>query len=266
MATDMDYDGKKLFSKYDPITEDGKALMLQPFYPIINTDRDKSIKHTFIDFSYNDNPVIKIGSVNADIVETEILLQSELIEIKNESSKMDSVLDHLNKKFTKLAEIEGDKSREKGPYSNIDGTKVSKFDMDYSNIDGLDQHMIDRKIITKINLMSSYIAVDGRIGPGHYIITNSKTNEFLLNLYGKYGGYDRLTYAVDDQLEDGKVVMGRKNDERQPGIILAIYENSLENVVYNEERKLCVNFKYSFTSVGFHPEKQYYTMYIKNKF
>ena len=108
MATDMDYDGKRLFSKYDPITEDGKALMIQPFYSIINTDQDKPIKHIFIDFKYDEKetidnvvyPVIK----GPDIVETEIPLHAEMIEIRNDN-KMDSVLEHLNKEFTKRAEI-----------------------------------------------------------------------------------------------------------------------------------------------------------------
>ena len=73
-------------------------------------------------------------------------------------------------------------------------------------------------------------------------------------------------FIVDEQLEDGRLILGRKNDFSQPGIILVINENSLKDIVYNNDEKPFVNLIYSFTEVGFHSEKQFLTINIKNKF
>jgi hypothetical protein len=150
---------------------------------------------------------------------------------------------------------------------------VSKFDIDMKVLIDSSQNplggnvelAIQRKIIARINSCSNFIATSGRIGAGQFIITNKLTNEYLTQVFMNVGHF---LFIVDDRLENGTVIMGRKNDISQPGISLIINENSLNNIVYNKEDidEQIFNLKYGFSIAGFYPEKQFYTLYIKNKF
>jgi hypothetical protein len=68
---------------------------------------------------------------------------------------------------------------------------------------------------------------------------------------------------ADNSLEDDEIIVGRKNSIEQPGIISVIDNNSLQNIVYNEEGNRCVDLSYGLYTIGFYPEKQYLTLKIK---
>lgn len=104
-----------------------------------------------------------------------------------------------------------------------------------------------RKLYTKILSMQSSIAVNGRIGPGNFIIMNS----ILYNLLSKHTSFNRTRTAhvhIDDYI-DTHIIVGRVNDSVvQPGIVF----------VY------CVKDKqWNIVDIGFYPEKQY-TMFKYN--
>lgn len=240
--------------QYDVDTDIGKILECQSLYTVIKTDREDSIKLMILDYrKLNEN------DYGVELMENEIVLHRKLIELKNDS--ISSVINYLNNEFVKLAEIQGDKNNhlELDYEELVASCDLPQFNHTENDLDLL----IKRRILTKFIFSSNLIATKGRIGPSQYMISNKKTNEFLLE-------NEVLTsenkFIVDTQLEEGKVILGRKTQMDQPGIILTINENSFNDIVYNEEGKKCVNLLYSFSKIGYNPEKQYLTMNIKNKF
>jgi hypothetical protein len=248
-----------LDTTHSPKTEIGKYLELQPFYNIIVTDRVDSIKIMFVDFKYNKD-TSGLGVVSSDIFTNEIHLKKEFVEIKDDNIH-ESLSNFLNEEFLKIVERLADKNR-----NSKDSPMNGEFDMDYAKIiEELpiqDPNLLTRKVVAKINNLSNWIATTCRIGPGQFIITNSITNEFLLKTYNNSQLY-RL--FVSNSLESGKIIMGRKNSFDQQGILLVLNENSLNDIGY-KNGKSYVNLIYAFSINGFYPEKNYYSMYIKNKF
>jgi hypothetical protein len=250
---------EKIEGIYDLKTEEGNLLLSQPLYNIVSTDQDSSVKIFIIDF--NDS-----GGRFAmpELFEKEIFMKKELVEIKNDN-KIESISDFLNQKFVEILQDLSDKSR------NLEDIKDNnyKFDIDeiLESVKEREDYKIQivRKIIARINNVSNWIATRGRIGPAHYIITGKETNRFLLEQLDSINFHLSIfRFFVDERIAEGKIIMGRKNDFDLPGILLILNENSLSDLVYNEEGKLCVNLIYAFSANGFAPEKQYYTILLKN--
>jgi hypothetical protein len=118
------------------------------------------------------------------------------------------------------------------------------FDLDtsYANgtLGGETTHAVQRKLITKIAHASNYIATEGRVGPAQYLIqtvvlvlhfkislvtqlTRSKMNgQGQLYPVGSIGD---ISIYIDPYMKynDNRVVLGRKNNPDQPGIIFVPY-------------------------------------------
>lgn len=235
---------------YSLLTEEGQKLKSQPLYNILSTDKEDYIITTILDFHYDGHESKELSLVTVD---KEIFLKEELIEIKNDDM-ISSIEDYLNNEFIRLAEIEGEKNK--------------VYDIDYKELLEKNSHQFilsNRTVVTKLNFMSFYIATEGRIGKGDFLISNEKTNKFILNCFDDAQNSNNFKLIVDKGLEDGKIIMGRKNDFSQPGIILILNENSFKNIVYKDNKQY-VNLIYSFSLEGLKSEKQYLIINIKNKF
>ena len=96
------------------------------------------------------------------------------------------------------------------------------------------------KDISKINIYirnaKNYIATDGRIG----FATNMLVSEDNFEKYNLKNVCEELKFDVlfDDSVKD--VILYRKNNIDQPGLVLFIHED-----------------KYEFVDIGFYPEKQF---------
>jgi hypothetical protein len=145
--------------------------------------------------------------------------------------------------------------------------------------------LLYRKMFTKIINCSNYIAVNGRIGLAHFVITNEKTHRLLFN---RLDDIRELRFYVSNELEDSDMIIGRKNDSTQPGILLFFNESDAdiakrvfsEQDPYGEEdwenndvkdirlttigEKKYINLPYEFISTGFFPEKQFFYIKIIN--
>jgi hypothetical protein len=120
------------------------------------------------------------------------------------------------------------------------------FDLDtsYANgtLGGETTHAVQRKLITKIAHASNYIATEGRVGPAQYLITNGGLGAALQDIAGytinplrsKMNGQGQLypvgsigdiSIYIDPYMKynDNRVVLGRKNNPDQPGIIFVPY-------------------------------------------
>lgn len=207
---------------------------------------------------------------NLTSVKDEKELETELIEIK-EGDLPGSITDFLNKKFVQMAREEGYKNRDFKEIPRDEDGEI-RFDIDVEKIredlkkhppiDNNFENPILRRVISRLNMAGSWIAVTGRIGPGNFIICNESTYDYLKKIFDSVS-YTYFKMFADNSLDDDEIIVGRKNSLENPGIISVIDKNSLQNIVYNEDGNRCVDLSYGLYAIGFYPEKQYLTLKIK---
>ena len=76
-----------------------------------------------------------------------------------------------------------------------------------------------RKIITKANLCSNVIAMEGRIGPSKTIIVGKANWIYFREIESRYGSIN-MKVIYDDKINPNKVVVLRNGTKSDPGIIL----------------------------------------------
>ena len=116
----------------------------------------------------------------------------------------DEVVDFLNKN------TQNTKSKSNGPFSSLDVTLQGDFDTDY------------RKIITKIQMCSSIIAMEGRIASGTSILYGKKLIPYINYTINQFdsNNINGLIAHYSDLVDDDKVIVCRGNEINQPGLLL----------------------------------------------
>ena len=177
-----------------------------------------------------------------------------------------------------------------GSIPAINGGVASIFDLDTSyvlangGIGGETTHAVQRKLITKLAHASNYIATEGRIGPAQFAITNGGLAASLMDIAGytvnpvksKLNGQGQL-YPVGtigeiqiyvdpyQRYNDNRIVLGRKNNPDQPGLIFVPYLMAQSISVISEATfapRMLLRSRYAITDVGFFPEKQFMAIYV----
>lgn len=167
-------------------------------------------------------------------------------------------------KITELGKYNRESNIENQKY-NISITKLKK--------EVKESYTIARKIISKILMSGNNIAMNGRIGPAQYLISNSKTYDYIMNylthieiIYDNNNvKIGNMIYYVDDAVQDDVIVFGRKNKIEQTGVhclILTDDEGYVQYQQINNPYSLSTKFVlfYEIIDVGFTPEKQYMTI------
>ena len=151
---------------------------------------------------------------------------------------------------------------------------------------GETKQTLQRGLITKIRTASNFIATEGRVGPASYIVTNgllaavlTEGANYELNkvdssvnspgqLYpaGKVAG---MTIYVDPYMlyNDNRILIGRKNNPDQPGVIFVPYLMAQSVKLISEATfapRMLLRSRYAVTEVGFFPQKQYMTIYVND--
>jgi hypothetical protein len=172
------------------------------------------------------------------------------------------------------------------------GSAVTIFDLDTEYaatanvLGGETTHAVQRKLITKIAHASNYIATEGRVGPAQYLITNGGLAASLQDIAGytinpvksKLNGQGQLypvgsigdiSIYVDPYMRynDNRIVLGRKNNPDQPGIIFVPYLMAQSISVISEATfapRMLLRSRYAVTEVGWYPQKQYMTITVKD--
>ena len=172
------------------------------------------------------------------------------------------------------------------------GAAVTIFDLDTDYaatanvLGGETTHAVQRKLITKIAHASNYIATEGRVGPAQYLITNGGLAAALQDIAGytvnpvksKLNGQGQLypvgsigdiSIYVDPYMRynDNRIVLGRKNNPDQPGIIFVPYLMAQSISVISEATfapRMLLRSRYAVTEVGWYPQKQYMTITVKD--
>lgn len=246
---------------------------------------------------------IAVGTIEV----SSALRRTEIEDIKANTGmdivqKMESILvNELSQTISKqiVAKIfeMGDLNRSSAPlytgsatFAGI--TSPTIFDLDTSyvtaggGIGGETTHAVQRKLITKIAHASNYIATEGRVGPAQYIITNGGLAAALQDIAGytinpvkskmnasgqlyPVGSIGDISIYVDPYMRynDNRIVLGRKNNPDQPGIIFVPYLMAQSISVISEATfapRMLLRSRYAVAEVGWFPQKQFMTIKVKD--
>jgi len=148
-------------------------------------------------------------------------------------------------------------------------------------------HAVQRKLITKMVHASNYIATEGRVGPAQFAVTNGGLAAALMDIAGytinptksKINGSGQLypvgqigdiQIYVDPYMKynDNKIVLGRKNNPDQPGIIFVPYLMAQSINIISEATfapRLLLRSRYAIAEVGWYPQKQFMTISVVDR-
>jgi hypothetical protein len=172
--------------------------------------------------------------------------------------------------------------------TSVSATASTIFDLDTAYVNGMNggetTHAVQRKLITKIAHASNYIATEGRVGPAQYLVTNGGLAAALQDIAGytinplksKLNGQGQLypvgsigdiAIYVDPYMRynDNRIVLGRKNNPDQPGIIFVPYLMAQSISVISEATfapRMLLRSRYAVAEVGWFPQKQFMTLVV----
>lgn len=235
-----------------------------------------------------------------DIEITSALKRTEIEDIKASTGmdivqKLESVLinelsQNISKEIVEKVKELAEKNRASYTVPKVAG--VSKFDFDVDSYltnsapGGETTHSIQRKLISKVNNGSNYIANEGRVGPAQYIVTNGNIASVLqdtatytlssipggsnLNTNGQLypvGKIGAMTLYVDPYMrwDDNRIFLGRKNSVDQPGLLFLPYLMAQSISLISEATwapRMMIRSRYAVADVGFFPEKQFLAIHV----
>lgn len=237
-----------------------------------------------------------------DIEITSALKRTEIEDIKASTGmdivqKLESVLinelsqvisKEIVENVKKLAEL--NRASHTTP-KTISGAYKFDFNVDtYLGLTGVPQgetsHSLQRKLVSKVNNASNYIANEGRVGPAQYIVTNGNIASILqdvagyiinppvgganLNTNGQLypvGKVNNMTLYVDPYMrwDDNRLFLGRKNSSDQPGLLFLPYLMAQSISLISEATwapRMLIRSRYAIADVGFFPEKQFMAIHV----
>jgi hypothetical protein len=244
---------------------------------------------------------IAVGTIEV----SSALRRTEIEDIKANTGmdivqKMESILvNELSQTISKqiVAKIfeMGSLNRQTAPLRSTFATFVAAsastiFDLNTnyagSAVTGETTHAVQRKLVTKIAHASNYIATEGRVGPAQYLITNGGLAAALQDIAGytinpvksKLNGQGQLypvgsigdiAIYVDPYMRynDNRIVLGRKNNPDQPGIIFVPYLMAQSISVISEATfapRMLLRSRYAVAEVGWFPHKQFMTIVVED--
>lgn len=241
---------------------------------------------------------IQVGTVEI----TSALKRTEIEDIKASTGmdivqKLESVLINelsqtISKEIVQKVKELGIKNRTSHTTPKV-GT-VSKFDFDVDTYIGTvapggeTTHSVQRKLVSKVNNASNYIANEGRVGPAQYVITNGNLASVLqdvasytinppvgganLNTNGQLypvGKVGNMTLYVDPYMrwDDNRIFLGRKNSVDQPGLLFLPYLMAQSISLISEATwapRMLIRSRYAVADVGFFPDKQFMAIEVKD--
>jgi hypothetical protein len=248
-------------------------------------------------------PKVSSKTVTVGTIEvSSALRRTEIEDIKANTGldivqKMESVLVNelsqtISKQIvSKIFEM-GDLNRQSAPAfggtATITGQTIFDLDTNYvaTGPGGETTHAVQRKLITKIVHASNFLATEGRVGPAQFLVTNGGLGAALMDVAGytvnpmksKMNGTGQLypagqigdiTIYVDPYMKynDNRIVIGRKNNADQPGILFVPYLMAQSVSLISEATfapRLLLRSRYAVAEMGWYPQKQYLTITVKD--
>lgn len=241
-------------------------------------------------------PKISSKTVAVGTIEvTSALRRTEIEDIKANTGmdivqKMESILvNELSQTISKqiVAKIfeMGELNRTSAPLRG--GNPLFDLNTNYAGsgvLGGETTHAVQRKLITRIMHASNFIATEGRVGPAQYLVTNGGLAAALSDISGytinpvksklngagqlyPVGSIGDISIYVDPYMKynDNRIVLGRKNNPDQPGIIFVPYLMAQSISLISEATfapRMLLRSRYAVTEVGWFPQKQFMTIHV----
>ena len=203
---------------------------------------------------------------------------------KMESILVNELSQTISKQIvSKIFEM-GDLNRTSAPKRGTDSIFDLNTNYASGTLGGETTHAVQRKLITKIMHASNYIATEGRVGPAQYVVTNGGLAAALMDVAGytinpvkskmngagqmyPVGQIGDITIYVDPYMKynDNRIVLGRKNNPDQPGIIFVPYLMAQSISLISEATfapRMLLMSRYAVSEVGWFPQKQYMTIQV----
>lgn len=248
-------------------------------------------------------PKVSTKTVAVGTIEvTSALRRTEIEDIKANTGldivqKMESILVNelsqtISKQIVNKIFEMGDLNRQSAPLfggtATITGQTIFDLDTNYvaGGPGGETTHAVQRKLITKIIHASNFLATEGRVGPAQFLVTNGGLGAALMDVAGytvnpiksKMNGSGQLypagqigdiTIYVDPYMKfnDNRIVIGRKNNADQPGILFVPYLMAQSVSLISEATfapRLLLRSRYAVAEMGWYPQKQYLTIVVKD--
>ena len=262
-------------------------------YPMSRLEDDQT-------YSGNIGPKVSTKSISVGTIEVgSSLRRTEIEDIKANTGmdivqKMESILvNELSQTISKqiiykLFEM-GDLNRQTAPAAAWATSGQKIFDLDTAYVGsggpgGETTHAIQRKLITKMVFASNYIATEGRVGPAQFAVTNGALAASLMDIAGytinptkskingsgqlyPVGQIGEIQVYVDPYMkyDDTRILVGRKNNPDQPGIIFVPYLMAQSISIISEATfapRMLLRSRYAVSEVGWYPQKQYMTINV----
>jgi hypothetical protein len=244
---------------------------------------------------------IAVGTIEV----SSALRRTEIEDIKANTGmdivqKMESILVNelsqtISKQIVSNVFALGDNNRSSAPLktgftlygtSGVTATTIFDLDTNYSNfgVGGETTHAVQRKLITKMVHASNYIATEGRVGPAQYAVTNGGLAAALMDIAGytinptkskinasgqlyPVGQIGDIQIYVDPYMKynDNRIVLGRKNNPDQPGLIFVPYLMAQSISIISEATfapRMLLRSRYAVSEVGWYPQKQFMTISV----
>jgi hypothetical protein len=247
---------------------------------------------------------IAVGTIEV----SSALRRTEIEDIKANTGmdivqKMESILVNelsqtISKQIVSKVFEMGDLNRKNAPLIStqftpgvpgLTATTIFDLDTNYASfgVGGETTHAVQRKLITKMVHASNYIATEGRVGPAQFAVTNGGLAAALMDIAGytinptksKINGSGQLypvgqigdiQIYVDPYMKynDNRIVLGRKNNPDQPGIVFVPYLMAQSINLISEATfapRLLLRSRYAVAEVGWYPQKQFMTISVVDK-
>lgn len=222
---------------------------------------------SFVDFVYSTSTVQpNIFNKNIQLHKLEISISkylniSEMQYVNYIYSIIKKEID--NEYFKKITEL-GEKNRFNAPVNRLD-IDISKMRTEYNG----DFGTVSRRITSNCITSSNFIAVNGRCGNAHWITSNIKTYNYLINyLDSSYNNDNKINigniqYIINDSVDDDILLLGRKNTIDQSGAHCFILTDDDGYILFNEYINAGDHFNknyviyYAIEDIGISPELQY---------
>lgn len=212
---------------------------------------------------------------------------------KMESILVNELSQTISKQIiSKLFEM-GDMNRASAPGYTIPNAPTTVFDFDvdaYLTVGnapgGETSHAVQRRLVTKILHASNYLATEGRVGPAQFVVTNGRLGAALADIAGytlnpvkskvnaagqlyPMGTVGDVQIYIDPYMlySDDRMLVGRKNNPDQPGIVFVPYLMAQQISLLSEATfapRMLLRSRYAIAELGWYPQKQYMTIQVKD--
>jgi hypothetical protein len=254
------------------------SLFENPFYTVTPINQPTA-QISYIDFAYSPTSSNTFTNSPSNLITISPTFISKIIKVKQLIIPLNPYIEpepfylyniiknEINKDYFNRITVLGEQHRKLDLNFDIIIREIEKT-----------THNVGRVIINRLNMTNSYIASQGRIGPAHWITANKKTynmilsylkNEDLVYNQSMIPMIGNIPFIINDAIADDIILIGRKNDIKQPGVHCFILVNEQKNIEFQEISNMSIYntnlvLYYALEEFGNQPFTQYMKIDTEN--